>query len=390
MKHHVCYVIPPHILDKLAETAEHRQRAISAMVASARLRGRRDIISQFSGFALPAGTKRRTIYDAQNQTDLPGTLVRGEGDDPSADVAVNEAYDYAGDTYDFYMSAYQRNSIDDQGMRLDSTVHYDEMFDNAFWDGRQMVYGDGDQKIFDRFTKCLDVIGHELTHGVTAATAALNYQGQSGALNESMSDVFGSLVKQMKLGQTADQADWLIGAGLLMRGISGAALRSMKDPGSAYDDPTLGKDPQPGNMSDYLNTTQDNGGVHINSGIPNKAFYLTATQLGGNAWERAGKIWYVTLTQRLQATSNFQDAANQTHDVAGSLFGPNSPEQQAVDAGWAGVGVTVGAVSVSAKVAAAPVRVAAVAPTRPATAVVRKPDKKTGKQLKKKPNTKRR
>lgn len=373
MKDHVCYVIPPHILDKLAETAEHRDRAISAMVASARLRGRRDVLSQFAGIALPAGTKRRTIYDAQNQTDLPGTLVRGEGDDAGSDVAVNEAYDSAGDTYDFYMNAYQRNSIDDQGMRLDSTVHYDQLFDNAFWDGRQMVYGDGDQKIFDRFTKCLDVIGHELTHGVTAATAGLNYQGQSGALNESMSDVFGSLVKQMKLGQTADQADWLVGAGLLTPNINGVAIRSMKDPGTAYDDPNLGKDPQPGNMSDYLNTTRDNGGVHINSGIPNKAFYLTATQIGGNAWEKAGKIWYVTLTQRLQATSNFQDAANQTHDVAGSLYGQGSPEQQAVDAGWAGVGITVGA---AAPVAVTGAMAAAVAPAQPAAAVARKPNRK--------------
>ena len=152
-------------------------------------------------------------------------------------MAVNEAFDYSGATYDFYLTAYNRNSIDDNGMRLDSSVHYDSNFDNAFWDGQQMVYGDGDQTIFDRFTKCLDVVGHELTHGVTAATANLDYQGQSGALNESMSDVFGSLVKQMSLGQTADQADWLIGAGLFMPGIHGVALRSMSNPGTAYDDP---------------------------------------------------------------------------------------------------------------------------------------------------------
>lgn len=363
MKHHVCFVIPPHIFDKLSQNPAHRERAMRALVESARLRGRRDVLSQFAAaLAVPAGTMRRTIYDAQNQTNLPGTLVRGEGDDPTADVAVNEAYDYAGDTYNFYMNAYQRNSIDDRGMRLDSTVHYDQQFDNAFWDGQQMVYGDGDQTIFDRFTKCLDVIGHELTHGVTASTAGLNYRGETGALNESMSDVFGSLVKQMKLGQTADQADWLIGGGLLMPGINGVAIRSMKAPGTAYDDPQLGKDPQPGHMNNYVNTTSDNGGVHINSGIPNKAFYLTATQIGGNAWEKAGKIWYVTLSQRLQPTSTFQDAANQTLDVAGSLFGQNSPEQQAVAAGWNGVGITAGVASAVARAAVASVRpVAAVA-----------------------------
>lgn len=371
MRAHICYVIPPHILDKLAEIPEHRDRAMRDLVESAYLRGRREVISQFASFlAVPAGTKRRTIYDAQNQTNLPGTLVRGEGDDPVADVAVNEAYDFAGDTYDFYMNAYQRNSIDNQGMRLDSSVHYSQQYNNAFWDGRQMVYGDGDQTIFDRFTKCLDVIGHELTHGVTAATAGLTYQGQTGALNESMSDVFGSLVKQMKLGQTADQADWLIGQGLLMPTINGVALRSMKAPGTAYDDPMLGKDPQPGNMADYVNTTADHGGVHINSGIPNKAFFLTASQIGGNAWEKAGKIWYVALTQRLQANSSFQDAANQTNDVAGGLFGQNSAEQQAVAAGWSGVGITVGSASATAEAAvggtgpAVPLSVA-IAATRP-------------------------
>src|SRR5438034_3950366 len=155
-------------------------------------------------------------------------------------------------TYDFYQKSYHGNSVEGRGLRLDSTVHYDQQFDNAFWDGRQMVYGDGDRVLFDRFTKCIDVVGHELTHGVTQYTAGLSYRGQSGALNESMSDVFGSLVKQMAAGQTADKADWLIGAGLLMPSVSGVALRSMKDPGTAYNDPQLGQDPQPANMANYL------------------------------------------------------------------------------------------------------------------------------------------
>jgi len=185
------------------------------------------------------------------------------------------------------------------------------------------------------------VIGHELTHGVTQYTAALTYQGQPGALNESMSDVFGSLVKQMTLGQTADQADWLIGAGLLMPNIQGVALRSMKAPGTAYNDPLLGQDPQPDNMANYNNTTDDHGGVHINSGIPNHAFYLVATQIGGNAWEKAGNIWYVTLTKMLQSNSDFQAAADTTYAVAGQLYGAGGPEQQAVQAGWSGVGITV-------------------------------------------------
>jgi Zn-dependent metalloprotease len=340
MNRHVCCIVPPHILRRLAEDPEHRDRALRTLATTERLRGRREVLSHFAAVGLATGQKRRTIYDAQGQTTLPGKLVRGEGDPDSADVAVNEAYKYAGNTYDFYMNAYQRNSVDDKGLRLDSTVHYGQEYDNAFWDGQQMVYGDGDPKIFDRFTKCLDVIGHELTHGVTQYTAGLTYQGQSGALNESMSDVFGSLVKQMTLGQTADQADWLIGAGLLQPNI-GPALRSMKAPGTAYDSPVLGKDPQPATMADYVDTTDDNGGVHINSGIPNHAFFLVATKIGGNAWERAGKIWYVTLTQRLQSTADFQTAADATYSVAVELFGAGSAERQAVLDGWDGVGITV-------------------------------------------------
>ncbi len=343
MKTHscVCTIVPPHILRRLAEKPEHRARALRTLAHTERMRGRREVFAKLLA-TLGTGTKRRTIYDAQHLTTLPGTLVRGEDGNPSGDVAVNEAFDYSGATYDFYQKAYNRNSIDDNGMRLDSSVHYDVNFDNAFWDGQQMVYGDGDQTIFDRFTKCLDVVGHELTHGVTAATANLDYQDQSGALNESMSDVFGSLVKQMSLGQTADQADWLIGAGLFMAGIQGTALRSMSNPGTAYDDPNLGKDPQPADMAHYVNTSDDNGGVHINSGITNRAFYLVAKQIGGNAWEKAGKIWYVTLTQRLQHDADFQTAADTTFAVAGELFGAGGPEQQAVQAGWSGVGITTG------------------------------------------------
>jgi Zn-dependent metalloprotease len=226
-------------------------------------------------------------------------------------------------------------------MKLDSTVHYGEDYNNAFWNGTQMVYGNGDGEIFQRFTKSIDVIGHELTHGVTQYEAALEYEGQAGALNESFSDVFGSLVKQYALKQRADKADWLIGAGLFTNKIKGVALRSMKEPGSAYNDPTIGKDPQPGHMKNYVKTSSDNGGVHINSGIPNKAFYLAAIELGGYAWEKAGRIWYVTLTERLRERANFQNAANTTYEVAGTLYGKDSHEQNVVKKAWDQVGVKI-------------------------------------------------
>ena len=155
------------------------------------------------------------------------------------------------------------------------------------------------------------------------------------------SDVLGSLVKQHTLKQKVDKADWLIGAGLFRKKVKGEALRSMKEPGSAYDDPVIGKDPQPAHMKDYVDTTSDNGGVHINSGIPNRAFSLTAIELGGNAWERAGMIWYVTLRDRLRENSSFQDAADLTYSVAGNLFGKGSSEQKAVANGWKGVGIQI-------------------------------------------------
>jgi Zn-dependent metalloprotease len=345
-----CFV-PPHILKNIATNGTPGQRnlAIDTLKLSAQMRGKRQALADFNAaaFRVAVGGKDRVIYDAKNGSSLPGTVVRKEGENPSADVAVNEAYDGSGVTYDLFNNAYQRNSIDGNGMRLDSTVHYRQGYDNAFWDGEQMVYGDGDEdmpvdeRIFNRFTIALDVIGHELTHGVTQFEAKLQYFQQSGALNESMSDVFGSLVKQYKLQQLAGEADWIIGAGLLTENVNGVGIRSMKAPGTAYDDPVLGKDPQPGHMRDYVSTINDNGGVHINSGIPNHAFYITAVELGGFAWEKAGQIWYVTLKDKLTATSKFQDCANMTYQAAAQLFGAGSIEQQAVKKGWAEVGLNV-------------------------------------------------
>jgi Zn-dependent metalloprotease len=350
--HLINCVVPPHMLNNIATHGTDNQKilAVSTIKATEQMRGQRRALADFTGavsrFAAIGG-RERIIYDAKNGSSLPGTPVRNEGDGPSSDVAVNEAYDGSGATYDLFKDIYDRESIDGGGMRLDSTVHYKKGYDNAFWDGEQMVYGDGDEdqpvseRLFNRFTIAIDIIGHELTHGVTQFEAKLVYSQQPGALNESMSDVFGSLVKQRQLNQTAADADWIIGAGLLTSNVNGIGIRSMKAPGTAYDDPVLGRDPQPGHMKDYVNTSSDNGGVHINSGIPNHAFYVTALELGGYAWEKAGKIWYVTLKDKLTSGSNFQECANQTFLVAGALFGAGSLEQQAVKNGWTAVGIDV-------------------------------------------------
>jgi Zn-dependent metalloprotease len=337
-------ILPPHILKEIANRGEARQQAWAwhTLTLSEQIRGQRPALTVLSTMGSTAtGTKRRTVYDARRTSSLPGRLVRSEGSARSKDRAVNEAYDGAGATYDLYFKVYERNSIDDRGMRLDSTVHYQRNYDNAFWNGQQMVYGDGDGQLFNRFTIAIDVIGHELTHGVTEYEAGLEYQDQPGALNESMSDVFGSLVKQYKKRQDAKKADWLIGQGLLAKGVKGKALRSMKEPGSAYDDPVLGRDPQPGHMKDYMKMDDDNGGVHINSGIPNRAFYEVAVRIGGNAWLKAGEIWYVTLRDKLRPRSQFKDAARLTAQTAKQLYGGGSLEEKAVKEGWAAVGIQV-------------------------------------------------
>jgi Zn-dependent metalloprotease len=184
-------------------------------------------------------------------------------------------------------------------------------------------------------------VAHELTHGVTQHSANLVYSNQPGALNESWSDVFGSLTRQKILGQSASEADWIIGQGLFTPNVAGVGIRSMKAPGTAYNDPVLGKDPQPAHMDNYQNVPYDNGGVHINSGIPNHAFYRTAVEIGGSAWEKAGRVWYLTLKDKLTANSDFQQAALHTYGVAGELYGQGSLEQQAVRNGWAAVGIHV-------------------------------------------------
>ncbi|MEV7724125.1 M4 family metallopeptidase [Streptomyces sp. NPDC087917] len=342
-----CTVVPPHLLDKAARSddAARADAAQRTLEQDAFLRTRRRI-STVRGVVVPTADEPvpdhplRTVYDAGHRTRLPGTKVRAEGSEPSADATVNRAYAGLGATYELFLKGFGRRSIDGSGLPLDASVHYGEDYNNAFWDGQQMVFGDGDGDLFLDFTVSVDVIGHELTHGVTQYTANLDYHGQSGALNESMSDVFGSLIKQYALGQSADQADWLIGAGLLGPNVTGVALRSMKAPGTAYDDDELGRDPQPATMDGYVTTSRDNGGVHINSGIPNHAFYLAATELGGKAWERAGQLWYDTLTGgELGSRADFAEFARLSTAAAVTRYGDGGAEHRALQKAWATVGL---------------------------------------------------
>src|SRR5215831_919879 len=342
----VRFIVPPQLFERVARTgaAEDREVALdtlaidhsirTARVQNAALRARtpKRLVAAPGG----RGNPDRTIFNARHRADVHATTVmRTEGQPPIADSSANQAYDGLGDTYRFFWEVLGRDSIDDAALPLLGEVHFGVHYDNAFWDGERMMFGDGDGRLFTGFTGAVEVIGHELTHGVTQDTLNLLYTGQSGALNESISDVFGSLVRQYKLDQTAEQADWLIGAGILGPALHGVALRSMKAPGTAYEG-----DNQPATMSGYLVTSADNGGVHTNSGIPNHAFYLVASALGGHSWEKAGRIWYETMRDsRLTSSAQFQAFANLTADNAGRLFG--YAEQQAVIDAWQQVGITV-------------------------------------------------
>ena len=353
-----CQIVPPYLLHRIArlddpELAPAAEAARHSLLVDAPFRNIR--VGESAPPSTPSRPRpsvinrqlldpSRSIFDAKNTESLPGDLVR-DGSTSELDAAahvsaVTEAWEGLGHTHDLYRFEFDRASIDDDNLALLATVHYGRDYDNAFWDGERMVFGDGDGMVFERMTRSLSVIGHELAHGVTQYTANLAYRGQSGALNESISDVFGSLVVQRALSQSAAEASWLIGEGIFTDKVEGTALRSMSDPGKAYDDDVLGKDPQPGHMSDYIDTRDDNGGVHLNSGIPNRAFFLVATTLGGFAWQSAGHIWYQTLTSpSLSPMTTFAEFAAATTAAAGELFGEASTEQSAVAEAWATVGV---------------------------------------------------
>ena len=351
------FIVPPYLLAHLMTAAHERlPRVAEAARAALRVdepvrhgratrqpRANGDRTAMQEGPQGPQGPQR-SIYDANGSETLPGTLLRREGEAATGDRAADEAYAGLGATYALFADEFERASIDGREFPLDATVHFGRDYDNAFWDGSRMVFGDGDGEIFTRFTASLSVLGHELSHGVLQYTANLAYQGQSGALNESVSDVFGALVEQRENGEDAAAASWLIGAGLFSDTVQGVALRSLKAPGTAYDDDLLGRDPQPADMAGFVDTTEDYGGVHINSGIPNRAFFLAATSMGGFAWEGAGRVWYDTITAGdLPETSDFVTFAAATVAAASERFGSSSRERDAVAEAWSTVGVPVAA-----------------------------------------------
>lgn len=342
----ICFAIPPKMFRKLMATAgadadsagRHMQH--SGMLRSLRYEAQRTTAAA----SARRRALRRSVYDVANEEKLPGRLVRREGGRPAKDEAAEQAYDNVGVALAFYREVFQRNSIDGRGMPLVSTIHYGEGFQNAMWNGKQMIYGDGDQ-IIGGFTGALDIIAHELTHGVTqhlisgglgVARVPLKerefkeqkytLRGQAGALNESFSDIFGSMVKQWAAKQTAEQADWLIGQGILAP-MFGRAIRSLKSPGNRRI--TWRDDDQIKSFDQY----QEGCDAHDASGIANHAFYLAAMKVGGHSWDRTGKIW-MDAYGKLGSKATFAHAAHATISAADDRFGSKSAESKAVTAAW--------------------------------------------------------
>jgi Zn-dependent metalloprotease len=339
-----CFIVPQSVLDRFSKDTSLSTATRAAFRSTAQmevnwrtLRMAHMVASQVhlaggqSGVAL-APAPAITVSDCNGSTSLPGTPVPNpeKSSDPTAKRCFNETTGVA----KFYKACFGRNSVDDLGMTLASSIHYGSKYNNAFWNGSQMTYGDGDGQIFVDFTRSNDVIGHELTHGVTQYTAGLVYSGEAGGLNESISDCFGSMFRQWESGQPAAKADWLIGAGILgpaakKKGFT--CLRDLSTPAAAH---CLSK--QPSNYSDYVPGSDP----HISSGIPNHAFYLVATGIGGKSWEKAGKIWYAALTDpKATSTMKFKAFSNLTKSAAKALFPKDPSVYAAVAAGWKAVGV---------------------------------------------------
>jgi len=330
--HNHCFIIPPHILEALAKRGNLSCKATLNDVY--RIREKRNLLLNNLLKRDVVGEKGdRLFYDSQNKYEQRVKLSREEGQKDVDDIVVNKAFDTSGFVRDYLKQNFNLISVDDNGLDLISNVHYGEKYNNAYWDGDEMTYGDGDGVEFQNFASAIDVVAHELMHGVTQFLANLEYRGQSGALNEHFSDVFGTIIKQKYLKQNIEEADWLIGDTVVTEDFPGVAIRSMKAPGTAND-----FDNQPDHMDDYYSGTSDNQGVHINSGIPNKAFYLSCLEVG---IDECSSIWFETL-KVLWRTADFNDMLEKILETTELLISEDkvsSTASEAIAQSFASVGL---------------------------------------------------
>lgn len=340
----MCHIVPQDILlrysrDPSLSAADRQAFAASAMI-DAQFREIRTQATKLTYLAMTvmpavgpvASAPAVEVYDCQNGQVLPGTLVVSPGQ--SADMTARNVFTQTKLVSTFYQKVFGRNSIDDAGMTMLSSVHYGTHYNNAFWNGTQMSYGDGDGQIFIDFSKGNDVICHELTHGVTQHSLQLRYANEPGGLNESISDCFGVMFRQWSLTETGGQLDWLIGSDILGPGARSrgfACLRDLSDPGAAH---CLA--PQPKHFGGY----RPGMDPHESSGIPNFAFYHICQAVGGNSWDRVGQVWYKVLVgSGPKPSMRMKTFANRTRQVAGQLYSGDTAFIAAVDSGWKAVGL---------------------------------------------------
>ena len=342
-----CFIVPQSVMERFARdrklTVEQRQHFVDAVKLERQWRDARAATAKLAQMSqsvlrtavsaeLAAAPPADLVFDCQHGTTLPGTPIANPG--ASGDASAKRAFDETAAVVKFYQTVFGRNSLDNAGMTLISSIHFSVNYNNAGWTGSQMRYGDGDGNIFIDFTLGNDVIGHELTHGVTQYTTGLNYTNQAGGLNESVSDVFGSMFRQWQANQTVSTADWLIGKEIVGPGATArgyTCLRDMANPAAKH---CLA--PQPTKFSQYHNGMDP----HDSSGIPNLAFYKAAMGIGGKSWEKAGQIWYQALTGFAPSPNMKMKAfANRTRKLSGTLFPADPSIKAAVDAAWKAVGL---------------------------------------------------
>lgn len=339
-----CQIIPNDVLEKLSLdkklSAELRKAAAQSARMSSSLRSLRDsavgltAMSQAMGAHVLelAATPTVTVFNCKHTQSLPGAPVAKPGS--SSDATAKRTFTETTSVAKFYKTVFGRNSIDNAGMTMVSSIHFGNKYNNAMWNGSQMIYGDGDGSLFVDFTQGNDVIGHELTHGVTQHTLQLAYSGDAGGLNESMSDCFGSMFRQWEAGQTAATADWLIGADIMGPVAKTKGFKCLRNMANPADKAALA--PQP---TQYLQLTPGMD-PHYTSGPPNLAFCTACKTLGGKSFDRIGQVWYrVLTTSGPQPSMSMPNFAARTRQAAQAMYPAQPAVAAAVDKGWKAAGL---------------------------------------------------
>jgi Zn-dependent metalloprotease len=340
-----CCIVPADVLKRFAGDTTLPQDLRSSLDDTLRvdlefrnLRRQANRLTQVARLAIVAparqlmGPPTVSVFTCDHSQSLPGTQIPDP--DGSSDATAKNVFKETTLVANFYKEVFNRDSVDNANMALLSSIHYGKNYNNAFWNGSQMTYGDGDGKIFVDFSKANDVIGHELTHGVTQYSLQLNYSGDAGGLNESISDCFGSMFRQWQANQTAGTADWLIGADIVGPAAKERGLTCLRDMANPAADHCLA--PQPTSYS-QITPGMD---PHYSSGPPNLAFCTACKIAGGESWKGVGKVWYEVLTQSgPHPNMVMKDFANRTRNTSAHLFPGNTTLQNAVDQGWRHVGL---------------------------------------------------